>query len=445
MTLLKVIAVIILLFVWLSYRKSRPAEVSDLFVISFLLIYVPGFILNPSGGSNFNQLSMSAAAVFQAEISFLTVLCLISLVMLVRWAVEARFGWLNRVSAPLSARNASQWLAVGALCFAIAFFIAIIQFPDALAFRKDVFRFLTFQMGGIEHRILRNSGYSSSFVVASVLERARYTIFPISYCLIIYFLIEKRRFMATAVFSILFFIALPASLSKLPFLFYFGYIGVLLVSRVPQLHRAGWFLLFSLIGAALTIEALSILYAAQYKEAVIRGSVIPVDLAMQRIWGEPYSIIVRYFAVYPEILDFTGWGGVGQIAQIFGLPVRKPDIEVALSMLGPNNGSNPAAFFMSGYAAFGRVGLVLFSITGLFFLWAVDLVGRKLRFPHLKSVYVATMGMNVLFLNQIALQTAFLTYGLGIIPPVVLFLDYCVFAVERQSLSVREYLQIGSR
>ncbi len=53
--------------------------------------------------------------------------------------------------------------------------------------------------------------------------------------------------------------------------------------------------------------------------------------------------------------------------------------------------------------------------------------------------------MNVLFLNQIALQTAFLTYGLGIIPPIVLFLTIVFSQWERQSLSVREYLQIGSR
>lgn len=445
MILAKIAVVAILFFAWSGYKKSRSAEVSDLFIISMALIYIPGFMFNPGGGSEFNQLTMPATAIHQAEMSFLMVLCLVSLVILVRWAVEAHFDWMARISTPLSAPNASSWLAIGALFLAIAFFIALLQWPDAIAFRKDVVRFLTFQMGGIEHRELRNSGYGNSWVVASVLERARYTIFPIAYCLIIYALIEHRRFIISVVFSLAFFIALPASLSKLPFLLYFGYFGALLVARVPQLHSIAWFSLVALIGTALTVEALSILYAAQYQESVISGAVIPVDLAIQRIWGEPYSIIVRYFSVYPEIRPFTGWSGIGQFAQLLGLPVRMPDLEVALSILGPDSGSNPAAFFMSGYAAFGNVGLVLFSVVGLLLLWAIDLLGRKLRIPHLKTVYFATIGMNVLFLNQIALQTALLTYGLGIIPPAILFLDFCVFAVQRQSLSVREYLETGIR
>jgi len=41
----------------------------------------------------------------------------------------------------------------------------------------------------------------------------------------------------------------------------------------------------------------------------------------------------------------------------------------------------------------------------------------------IRVTYLAVLGMNAVFLNQIALQTALLTYGLAIVPIFLFFLD----------------------
>lgn len=98
-----------------------------------------------------------------------------------------------------------------------------------------------------------------------------------------------------------------------------------------------------------------------------------------------------------------------------------PDVEVARTLLGPDSGSNPGAFFVSGYAAFSYLGIIIFSFLGFGLVWILEEIQQLIQTPVLRAAYFSTVGMNVIFLNQIALQTALITYGLAVIP-VVIFL-----------------------
>lgn len=427
MIVLKLFVISCFIFFWLASKPSRIVEVSDFFIISFLGIYLPGFVFNPGGGSHFNQLVMPSKAIAAGEIGFLIALLAGILVFLLRYCIERRFVWLRKTAGYANEPDIGvklAWIAA-ALSFSIAAMLLLA--PDFRAFKLNVLQFATLKMDGPEYRILRNVSYSDSIIVGSLIERARFTIFPILFCLILYPILKRCFAFVVPIVAVVFFLALPASLSKLPFLFFVGYVALLIVVRIPELRTIGWLALLSFIGSGLTIEALSVLYVAQYQGSVIAGSTLPIDLAIQRIWGEPYSVVVRYFTTYPDILPFTGWRGVSLIAQFFGMPVRMPDLEVANTILGTDSGSNPGVYFLGGYAAFGMVGLTLFALVGFLGVWLLDVIGRKIRLVELKAVYFAVIGMNMLFLNQIALQTALLTYGLSIIPVLILALDYIFF------------------
>lgn len=75
------------------------------------------------------------------------------------------------------------------------------------------------------------------------------------------------------------------------------------------------------------------------------------------------------------------------------------------------------------YAAFGMGGLCLFAVLGPLLLWMLDLLGRRIRAAPLRATFLAVVGMNGVFLNQIALQTALLTYGLAVVPLLLFVLD----------------------
>lgn len=434
MTALKILMIAVFVWVWLKSRQSRTAEVSDFFVISFLGIYLPGFLLNPSGATSLNALDLPQTAVVRAEVAMLLALGLGSMVMVLRCVANRK----SQGHQPeLIMARTSQLSIVLAWCAALVsalVFCALLFSPEFRAFKLDVAKFFTFQFNGDEYRVLRNVRYANTWLIDGAIGRARFTIFPVLFCLMLYPLLRGRYLLAAAVAAFLFFMFLPASLSKLPVFFFLGYVALLVAARWPQLLDIGWIAVMALVAACMGITMLILLYAAQYQSSVINGAVLPLNLAIERIWGEPYSIVVRYFAVYPDMLSFTSWDGIGAIANLLGIPPRLPDIEVARTLLGPDSGSNPGVFFLGGYASFGIPGLCLFAISGWLLLWGLDLLGRKLRMPALKATYTAVVGMNVLFLNQIALQTALLTYGLAVVPALIFIIDRVCTALSSPSI-----------
>ena len=433
MTALKILIIALFVWAWLKSRSSRTAEVSDFFVISFLAVYMPGFLLNPSGSTSLNALSLPQSAVVRAETAMLVVLGLGSVVMLLRCLVHRKLPIRGPVVVMTPPPRLSTVLAWSAAGVSALVFCALLLNPEFRSFKLDVAKFFTFQFYGNEYRVLRNVRYADVWLLEQALGRARFTLFPVLFCLVIYPLLKGRHLLIAAAAALVFFIALPASLSKLPVFFFLGYAALLVAARWPRLQDIGWISVMALVAGLLGVTMLILLYSAQYQASVINGAVLPLNLAIERIWGEPYSIVVRYFAVYPDMLPFTGWNGIGAIANLLGLPPRLPDIEVARTLLGPDSGSNPGAFFLGGYASFALAGLCVFAALGWLMLWALDLVGRAIRVPALKATYTAVIGMNVLFLNQIALHTALLTYGLAVVPVLIFIIDRVCTALASPS------------
>lgn len=435
MIVAKLILVALFVMAWLRAKPSVKVEVSDIFVLSFLAIYLPGFLFNPTGETSLNALDLPDTAIDAAEFGFMLALAIGAALFLVRGYTERRVPWLGRVAEKTPQNQLSAKLAWSAAALSAIMFIALLVSADFRDFKWDVMRFFSFQFQGSDYRALRNTGYSDSLVVESILNRARFTVLPLLFCALISPLMRRGLSVVLFVATIVFFLALPASLSKLPVFFFAGYLVMTAASRFPALLDIGWLAVLTLVGAGVATTTLTLLYVAQYKLAVMNGSLQPFDLAIERLWGEPYSVAVRYFSVYPDKLPYTGWSGVNLVARALSLPVRMPDLEVAQTVLGADSGSNPGVFFLAGYAAFGMIGLGMFAAMGFLGLWVLDVIGRKIRLTPLRSIYLAVVGINVLFLNQIALQTAVVTYGLGLVPIMIWLLDRALLTRERSHVA----------
>lgn len=421
MALLKLALVVLFVIAWLRSKQGWKAEPSDLFVLSFLLIYIPGYLLNPSGGTPLNGLTFQPSVIARAEWGFsYALLCGIT-VFGIRSLLAASYSiQCFKVQRPAPARV--RMLLLGLVCSVLGVFLLLVLSPDFRAFKLDVLRFFSFQFAGSDYRLVRGEGHRG-WLVEELLERMRYAVFPVLFCASVYPFITSRRWLGAALVAIGFFLAFPASLSKLPVVIFSGYVLLLLMSRRPALMDVRCYAAMSGVAAVGLIGLLAVMYLAQYRVSVMTGQLDPLALAVERLWGEPYSIVVRYFAVYPELQPYTGWGGISLVAKVLELPARMPDIEVARAVLGADSGSNPGVFFLAGYAGFGTSGLVVFSMAGFLGLWALDAVMSRLRAAMSREIYFAVMGVNLLFLNQIALQTALLTYGLGVLPIFVYFAD----------------------
>lgn len=423
MIALKLIALCVFIFFWLRSKRSQTIEVSDIFTLSFLAIYMPGFLFNSDGVTQLNSLSLARTAERSADVGMLAVLGIGSLVYMIRQISEQRYSVLTWRARPRSDTQTHVIAASGAALVALFCLGSLMMNAEFVDFKLNVLRFFTFQFEGLEYRYLRNHGYEASWVIEGLVGRARFSLFPLLFCLILYPFVRARYYISVIAIATLFFIGLPASLSKLPAVLFLCYLGMIVLSRRPTLLDLGWVVMIALVGIGAIVTALILLYTAQYQGSVLSGALDPVGLALERIWGEPYSIVVRYFHVYPNVVPFTGLSGINFVARVLSLPIRMPDVEVAELTLGPDSGSNPGVFFLGGYAAFGRMGLVAFALIGFLYLWILDLIGRRVRLDVFRVTYLATVGANSLFLNQIALQTALVTYGLIFLPLTIALLD----------------------
>ncbi|QWW70882.1 hypothetical protein [Rhizobium sp. WYJ-E13] len=422
MIALKLLATACFLFSWWRSKQSSSAQVSDFFILSFLIIFLPGYLFLPSGETTLNGLDLSDRSALAAEYGFSLALICGSGVFFLRRRLRPSAENLERKASVHSDPPTFFWSvsAITASLLIFAFLMLNAEFRD---FKWNVLRYLTINLDGPEYRTLRGTTYYQSWVVESLVGRLRFTLYPILFCLIAYPIIIRKHYIFALISSIIFFVLLPGSLSKLPILFFSGYMILLLAQRRRALLDIETLTIVSIVSAGLAVGVLSLLYFGQYRLAIMNGTLQPVPLALERIWGEPYSIIVRYFTVYPDMKSFAGFGGINLIAQMIGVPVRMPDVEVARTLLGPDSGSNPGVFFVGGYAAFGYFGIVIFSFLGFGLLWILDEIQQLIQTPILRATYFSTVGMNVIFLNQIALQTALITYGLAVIPVVIFLLD----------------------
>lgn len=428
MLLGKLLVVSSFIAAWLVSRRRRSVVVvSDVFCVALLLIFVPTFLLNPTGTTTWNGLEFSTDTIFASELGVSLFFLAGIAVFTIRCFVV--FAELPIVSPDFTTGHHRLWVSV--VCLTALAIVALMLIPQFRAFRVATLGFLLGNFSASDYVHARSEALTGGALEA-VLGRLRFVLFPLMLSIILWPLLDRQRWILALCVGVAFFLLLPLSMSKLPFAYYAGYLILFIVAfrfrhlDLPTLTIA------SCVGLLLSILGLTGLYLLQYPDGFPTFT-DSVRLALERIWGESYSVIVRYFAVYPNLAPFTGTSGIGLFASLSGVEVRNPDLEVPIILMNSEATSNPGIFFLAGYAAFGYLGLFTWSFLGFLSLWIIDLIELRLQDRRLRLTYFALMSMNVLFLLQVALQTALLTYGVAVLPLLVWGLDRLLWSWRRRS------------
>ncbi len=417
---LEILSLIFFTFTWLKTRPNDAGvNLMDVFSVGLLLVVAPYSLIDPMGKTLYGQLESFAGASIEAQkilaITFFMGGCVLWINSWMR-ATKA----ISLVDLPPEIELKIAWFAVG--CSIFLLFALLLQ-EEFVYFRLVTFKFLMGRLTDVEYSFLRNKILTGTWLLDEVLGRIRFAILPILFGLIITPLLRVGRALMAGVLALLFFLAIPLSLAKLPYFYYAGYLVVAWIFVSSHKFSRKELIFLWVVVALSGFCALIFLYIIQEGWG-LNGLNSLLRPAIQRIWGEPYAAILKYCATYPDLLSFTGVNGVGVFAKVLGLEHRIPDLEVLQALYGTNNyGSNPGYFVLGGYAAWGLLGVVGFSFLGFLYVCFLDRLFEVLRVILIRQIFKIVLVLNVLFLLQVSLQTTLITYGLFIIPCILFLLD----------------------
>ncbi|MEX0828219.1 MAG: hypothetical protein WD005_04620 [Haliea sp.] len=407
---------------------------------TLLFVIIPYFLANPAAHSSWSGIIFPPETVLASEVGVVILLTTGSAMLL----LKRRLLPLRVAQAPSQDGRGLRRLPFIALAIAIATAVLLSLSPSFLDFRLRTFEFIAGSLNADEYQIARRLGFADDFIIQDLVGRLRFSLFPVLFVLAFGPFWTHGRIATAALTSIAIFIILAMSFAKLPFVYYLGYSALYVLSASGKTKNMSFItiLFVSFGGLLFVILLMSALYTVQY--ATVTGFAHlfdrPLALSLERIWGESYGVLLRYFHLYPDILEHTGLSSISFIASILDMPFRNVDLEVPYYFFGYGAlTSNPAIFIASGYASFGYFGVLLFSIAAFAVVFLLDYVFRLLNHTIVRNCYFAVIGINVTFIAQLALPTALLTYGLGIIPLVFLLVDRAVTQVgtSRPSLAER--------
>jgi hypothetical protein len=427
---------------WLSSRKNhRALSITDIFVLALLIIYVPYFVANPSAQSSWHAIGFSNNTIFEADIGLSLMFSVGAISLFLNGQLTRR-----HPSERAFIRNPRREFRAGLAAIIVSviiLFTLLMVSEEFYNFRVIAFRFITGGLGSEDYHVARRLVFENVFVLDQVVGRLRFSIMPILFIFISSLFLRGGKMKLAALSGFLFFLMLPMSLSKLPFVYYIAYFTMFLFAYHGKINNIGLgrIVLMSIGSVLATLLLLAILYRFQYSGLEGYENIFdkPASLAFERFWGESYSVVLRYFEAYPDKLRFTGWSGIGLIATLFDLEFRNVNIEVPYYFFGFGaTTSNPGLFILSGYAGFGYLGIIIYSFLTFILVFALEGLHKKIRSRLISATFFAVLAVNVTFLVQVPLPTALLTYGLGTIPIILLILDHYIAgaAIRRRGIGV---------
>jgi hypothetical protein len=315
-------------------------------------------------------------------------------------------------------------------CF---FYISLFFFVDAGFLVQKLIGVTDYFRGSSEltYRELRYESLSI-FAAESLVSQTRYTLTAVMFGLLVCKAWNglAQGFLATAT-AILMFTVCVLSFSKLAYLYYIAIILIIVKEKT-----SGWawgairfrMLFFSAFWAFVLLSGLLYL---QYREAIHSPQdalAVVGTLLLYRPFFATADSLSLYVYTYPDYLPYTGFGGIGKLADLLGLEYREAALEVPLITLQSIQTSFPAGFIGSGYSAAGIAGV---SVSGLITGYLVRLLSNMaplFRSLDFRAVFLAVTGLSTFFLSAIPLHTALLSGGV-VIGPFFLYLLQGLFSV----------------
>jgi hypothetical protein len=413
---------------WLRGRPAYWIFPSDLFFIACILIFgtVP-FINLYATSPLFANSHYTDAAVQRALISLILMFLTMGIVWMLRPKIVVGDPMDSAGSWREGREDSTLMLWVGAICMIGLSVLLMVVYEPFRAYKSDVLTFLTGNISADDYRNARRVSYADDFIIVGLMGRLRFGVFPMLFAALS--ILTVRRFGIAIGFGIaaVAFVIGPASMSKAPIVFYFVYFSltVILLRNVRWPFKARNAILTIVIALTALLLLLSGIYYLQYQNIFNGVGALPdaLSLAYFRLLTAPYDSLLKYMTAFPG--GDVGIGG-SIITSIFGGQIRNLDVEVAIHFLGPTIGpftSFPTIFIGKAYASFGYVGVVVYSALVSTLMLVIDKILTKIESRELKIIFCATMMMNVTFFTSTAALTAFLTYGTGIMPLLLLAAD----------------------
>lgn len=409
---------------WWKGRPKRWLFPSDVFFIVCVLTVGVVPLLNPGGESESNPFSFAPEVIRNTQLGLSIMFAIFAAGWLLRRPISVKVLFPKFTPREESRLAGPEYSLLKIIILGlIALNLVFLAYSPFMSYKLDVLRFLTGELGGQAYAEARRLTYAGDPIIGEIIGRLRYTIASVTFVLIFIYLSIRFGNLVALCGCIVFFVAGPASLSKAPVFIYLSYLvfawlalkGSTFVLRIKT----------SLILTAIAIPCILLiqtgLYYLQYPAnfSSIADMQRAFSLSAFRTFTAVYVGLLKLFEVYPSFMPFSGF-------ESFGFGNRNLDVELVEYYLGSGKAemtSFPTIFIGNAYGSFGWPGLVVYSALIVAYLYFLDRVLLVIRSRYLRISYYSTASINVIFIAMVAAPTALLTYGLAVIPLVILGID----------------------
>lgn len=430
MRLLLLFSLILLILAWLRGRPKGVFFPSDSFILCIIIFLGITPLINPLAASSAKGQLIFTDVTAQHTMFGLSLAFLVCAgCWMLRPAMDGR-EFITSTRALLGGKTAKLATRQALYGFLLLFGLILLSYIsiEFFMFKLRVFEFMTGNLSDADYAYARRIEFLDAGLGMKLADRSRFALIPLLFVLASYFLI--RKFPALLAFGIvaLLFILGPASLSKLPMIFFLVYFALTYMILTKWTRYLNFRYLVIVIPASflfifiILVGIYYLQYSSNYSLSDI-GSVF--QLAFYRLFTATYAGMLAHFKIYPDFFPYTGISSISLIGGFFG-ESRNVDTEVAQHFLGYSRArftSFPTAYIGNAYASFGYSGIVIFSIIISTYLVFIDKLILTLRNPLLKLATYVTMVLNSVFFALLAAPTVLLTYGLFVIPMLCLIAD----------------------
>lgn len=281
---------------------------------------------------------------------------------------------------------------------------------------------------------LRREVYAEDFSV-SVASLLRQSMTAIIIGMLTYASIQFKKWriflIATA---ILVFIICSMQMNKFPVL-YTGIVTILIIF-LNKAYLSGQFLKITtilkiIVGVFAFLSLLTLLYYLQYKSEIDSG-VVSWDRILFRIIYRPFTAnhdgLYLWFDFFPKNHNFLWFDNISIISEIFGREYFLPTAYLP-EYYGFGFTTFQAGFIGSGYASFGYLGILFYSIIVGFLVMTLTYYESKISEKWMRVLYTSIVGMNFYFFTSRELHTSLLSGGILFAP--FLFLVIAFFSKSK--------------
>lgn len=399
--------------VWQMTRPPNTVTPLDLFCVFMLMQYGPHIILFTSHMPLSSYAGSSAFASFYVglALAYVSISCAILVAPYV-FPIPPMSERMTTVSAWPANRSRWPFIAVTALAVAYIIVFLIVDGPGLPRLSENIRYFVGksyYSYTELRRIVFAETAYEK------LAGRLRFSATAVLFALIIAVGIRSKiKWYFTAGIAFLLFAVCASHMSKFSALYYGllgGWIVALCRTQAHIVILRVKSLLITLTALLLAFIMLGLLYRMQYADAMAGGYFGLDDIARLLLYRPFFAVgdaLHLWFETFPPYL---GLSSVGLFEPIFSIEFIDPTVLVPGNVLGSDMTTMQTGFIGSGYAAFGYIGIAVYSVLVGFVVWTITVVPFVFLSGVLRVVAIAVLSLNTYFLTTRQLHTALMSGG----------------------------------